>query len=135
MIEANTIQRYSKKSIPSLIKIATTHFNKFIRLRDQNKGCVSCGAPVQHAGHFYSGGHYSALRFLENNVHGQCIRCNKHLHGNLNEYRRKITDRIDNLDLCQLDFLADNYKRTPFKWDRFDLIHIIETYKRKNKTI
>ena len=135
MIEANTIQRYSKKSIPQLINIATTHFNKFIRLRDQNKGCVSCGAPVQHAGHFYSGGHYSALRFLENNVHGQCLRCNNFLHGNLNEYRRNIESRIGVEGLKSIDEQADYYKRHPFKWDRFDLIHVIETYKRKNKTI
>ena len=131
-MEAKTIQKYSKISIPSLIKLATVHFNKFIRLRDQNKGCVSCGANVQHAGHFYSGGHYSALRFLEPNVHGQCLRCNNFLHGNLNEYRRNITSRIGVEGLDKLDWQADLYKKTPFKWNRHSLIFIIEKYKACN---
>ena len=131
-MDAKTIQKYSKKSIPSLIKTAVVHFNKFIRLRDQNKGCVSCTGRSEEAGHFYSGGHYSALRFLESNVHCQCKRCNRHLHGNLNEYRRNIVTRIGVEGLKSLDQKADYYKRTHFKWDRFDLIHIIEKYKACN---
>ena len=52
-------------------------FHKFIRERDKDKPCISCGQyTTLQAGHFYSGGHYSALRFDEDNVHGQCLRCN-----------------------------------------------------------
>lgn len=124
------IKRYEKKSIPELIKIATRHFNKYIRERDNESGCISCNTgQAQEAGHFYSGGHYSSLRFNENNVHGQCKKCNRHLHGNLLEYRRRITDRIDLSDLNELDRLADYYKRNGFKWDRFALIDIILKYK------
>ena len=134
-MESKIIQKYNKKTVSQLIKIATTHFNKFIRLRDQNYGCVSCNGRVEQAGHFYSGGHYSSLRFNPNNVHGQCIRCNMHLSANLNEYRRNIINRIGENGLIDLDQLADYYKRTPFKWDRFSLIQIIEEYKELNKTI
>ena len=123
------VDKYNKKTVPQLIKIATKHFNKFIRERDQDKGCVSCGAPVSQAGHFYSAGHYAALRFNENNVHGQCVRCNMYLSGNLNEYRKRITQRIDLSDLNELDELSDYYKRNPFKWDRFSIIDVIQKYK------
>lgn len=126
---ANEIKKYSKKTVPDLIKLATKHFNSFIRERDSDKGCVSCGARIQHAGHFYSGGHHSGLRFNENNCHGQCLRCNNFLHGNLNEYRRRITQRIDLSELNELDMLADYYKRNGFKWDRVSLIEIILKYK------
>lgn len=130
-MEAKTYQKYSKKSIQSLIKLAEKHFNKFIRERDKNKPCVSCGDYKElQAGHFYSAGHYSALRFDENNVHGQCIRCNMYLSGNLNEYRKKIVKRIGINALADLDFKVDYYKKHNYKWDRFSLIEIIEKYKR-----
>jgi len=132
-MNANTIQKYKKKTIPQLIKIATTHFNKFIRVRDKEFLCVSCNGGVEQAGHFYSGGHYSALRFNPNNVHGQCKRCNLFLSGNLNEYRRNIISRIGEEGLIELDNLADYYKKNNFKWDRFSLIKIIEEYKKLNK--
>jgi len=132
-MEAKTIQKYKKKTLPQLIKIATTHFNKFIRERDKELSCVSCNGRVEQAGHFYSGGHYSALRFNENNVHGQCKRCNMFLSGNLNEYRRNIINRIGENGLIQLDEIADYYKKNAFKWDRFRLIEIIEKYKELNK--
>jgi hypothetical protein len=128
-MEAKTILKYKKKTLSQLIKLATLHFNKFIRERDKYKGCVSCGAKVEHAGHFYSAGHYSNLRFTETNCHGQCLRCNNFLHGNLNEYRKNITQRISEDDLKDLDALSSYYKKHPFKWDRFALIEIIEKYK------
>jgi len=135
-MEAKTIQKYKKYSVPKLIEIATRHCNKYIRLRDDGKPCVSCDSySVLEAGHFYSGGHYSSLRFHENNIHGQCKRCNSHLHGNLNEYRKNITNRISIGDLSELDFNVSMYKRTLFKWDRFDLIEIIEKYKQKIKEL
>lgn len=76
-----------------------TIFNKFIRLRDQTKPCISCcAAPGQYrltAGHFYPAGSYKNIRFDEDNVHGQCwFNCNKNKHGNLHEYRIHLNERI-----------------------------------------
>ena len=130
-LNAKTIQKYKDKSISDLKKIATRHFNEFIRERDKDKGCVSCGARVVEAGHFYSGGHYPPLKFNENNVHGQCKRCNGFLSGNLNEYRKRITQRITEDELKELDFISEDYQRNGYKWDRFYLIEIIEKYKWK----
>jgi len=128
-MDSKIILKYKDRSIGWLKTKATRHFNKFIRERDKDKGCISCDARVQEAGHFYSGGHYSCLKFEEDNVHGQCVRCNHFLSGNLNEYRRNIIQRISVDELERLDRIADTYKRRPFKWDRFYLIEIIEKYK------
>ena len=72
-------------------------FNKFIRLRDKEKGCISCEKPLNtkfDAGHFYSTGSYPELRFNEDNVFGQCVHCNQHRHGNLIDYGLRLPLRI-----------------------------------------
>jgi len=130
MISSNQIQKYIKYSVPQLVKKADLYFHKFIRERDCQDKCISCknGSPEQ-AGHFYSGGHYSSLRFNESNVNGQCKRCNLFLSGNLNEYRRNLIKKIGLKEVEKLDMIADHYKRYGFKWEKFDLINIILKYK------
>jgi len=74
-----------------------TVFNKYIRLRDEKQGCISCGKPLRgkyDAGHFYSVGSTPNLRFDERNVHGQCVPCNQYKHGNLIAYREGLIQRI-----------------------------------------
>lgn len=132
-MESKIIQRYRKKSATQLKGIATTHFNKFIRLRDKGQNCISCDNQFNQAGHYYSGGHYSGLKFNEDNVNGQCLQCNYYKHGNLIEYRLKLEKKIGIERLNQLDELAKIYKRSSFKWDKITLIEIIEVYKEKNK--
>jgi len=125
-----TIQKYKKKSIPQLKKIAEKHFNRFIRERDMDECCISCGAyNVKQAGHFFSGGNYPNLKFNENNVNGQCVKCNYYLSGNLLEYRKNLIDKIGIDEVENLEFLAQRYKQTGYKWDRYFLIEIIEKYK------
>lgn len=86
-----------------------------------------------NAGHFYSAGQNSITRFDEDNVHGQCIRCNMHLHGNLAEYQKNIIDKIGVERFEKLENKIGIAKRNGFKWDRFGLIEIIEKYKKLNK--
>lgn len=72
-------------------------FNKAIRLRDKNKTCISCCGPLGRnfdAGHYFSVGAYPNLRFHEDNVHGQCVACNQHKHGNVSEYVIQLPKRI-----------------------------------------
>lgn len=111
-----------------------TVFNKYIRLRDINKGCVSCGTPLQNrkfdAGHFYPTT-YEGLRFNENNVHGQCVPCNRSLHGNLHEYRKHITSRITEEELQWLD---DN-RHKKLKLTKYEIQDLIKVYKEKIKRI
>jgi hypothetical protein len=138
MIEAKTLQKYSKYSTPQLIEIAERHFNKYIRKRDGGKGCICCGGKHHsdiQAGHYYSGGHYPNLRFNPDNVHGQSRSCNYFKHGNLIEYRKYLLEKIGEERLAKLDFHAADYKRNGFKWERVSLIQIIEIYKAKNNEV
>lgn len=63
-------------------------------VRKFEKSCISCGEtkefiikngnkyPNMNAGHFI----HNKLDFDYRNVHKQCVRCNKHLHGNATMY-------------------------------------------------
>ena len=71
--------------------------NKFIRLRDKDKNCISCLKPLKSkydAGHYRSVGSSPELRFEELNIHAQCVHCNQYLHGNLINYRVNLIKRI-----------------------------------------
>jgi hypothetical protein len=73
-------------------------FNSYIRLRDKDLECVSCGCSMQgrkgDASHFYSVGGNANLRFNEDNVHLACVPCNQHKHGNIAEYAIRLPLRI-----------------------------------------
>ena len=79
------------------LKELQTVFNRYIRLRDKDKGCVSCGKQLKgkyDAGHLFSVGAFPNLRFDEFNVHAQCTFCNMHQHGNISEYMIRLPKRI-----------------------------------------
>lgn len=85
------------KTTRDYIKELEIAFNAYIRKRDSNCPCISCGKPLAgtyHAGHYRHAGSAKAVRFHEDNVHGQCIECNLHRHGNPVEYRIRLVQRI-----------------------------------------
>jgi len=78
-------------------KEAQAKFNKFIRMRDYYRPCISCGKPNAgkwDAGHYRPSGPNPELRFDEENCHKQCVPCNRHLSGNLVFYRQGLIDRL-----------------------------------------
>jgi hypothetical protein len=83
-----------------LVKVAQTAFNAFVRARDADKPCISCGKPPStetnqtDAGHFRSVGSAPHMRFVKGNVHGQCKHCNQYLAGNVLAYRKGLIERI-----------------------------------------
>ena len=101
--------------------------NKWVRLRDEGKDCISCDVILNSsikkfdAGHYFSAGHYPELRFNLDNIFGQCVECNRHKRGNLIEYRPKLIERIGEERFQQL---ADqrNIKSDLTKEDLKDLI-------------
>lgn len=113
--------------IPALTKRAQVIFNRWIRERDKDKGCISCGAEVTEAGHYLSAGHYSALRFNEMNVNGQCTRCNCFLSGNLIKYRQGLVKRYGEEKVLMLENSVAI--RTVKKWTRYELDAIKTNYK------
>ncbi len=79
------------------LKEAQAAFNAWIRARDADKPCISCGRHHDgqyHAGHYLSTGARPELRFDPDNCHKQCQPCNTHLHGNLVLYRLALIERI-----------------------------------------
>lgn len=117
--------------LPKLLAKTQIIFNRWIRQRDQDKGCISCGAEVTEAGHYYSQGHHSALRFNPVNTNGQCTRCNCFLHGNLIHYRQGLLKRYGQQKLDLLDSTARNRVK---KWSRVELQAIIFEYGEKCST-
>lgn len=144
-MEAITLRKYQNKTVAKLKITAQKWFNLFIRLRDTDENgfgrCISSGKPLKipsenaQAGHFYSAGHYPILRFNEDNVHLQGKSDNYFKSGNLNEYRKNLIAKIGIDRVEVLDGVADFSKRQNFKWDRFELIEIIEKYKTKAKEL
>lgn len=89
--------REKLKTRQDYLKELQTVFNSYIRERDKMYTCISCMKPLRgkyDAGHYFSVGSYPNLRFNESNVHGQCVECNQHKHGNLIEYGSRIIHRI-----------------------------------------
>jgi hypothetical protein len=75
-------RRMAVKPISYFIKQAQHAFNEFIRYRDRDFPCISCGRHHDgqyHAGHFRTTGASPELRFDEDNCHKQCSACNNHL--------------------------------------------------------
>jgi len=92
--KALTKQKLAKlKTKAQWAKEAQAAFNRFIRLRDADQPCISCGrhhSGQYHAGHFLSVGARPELRFNEFNVNKQCAPCNTHLSGNAVLFRQGL---------------------------------------------
>lgn len=114
-------------TLPKLLIKTQKVFNKYIRERDRERGCISCGSEVTEAGHYFSQGHHSSLRFDEVNVNGQCLRCNRFLHGNLINYRKGLVKRYGEEKIKRMETLVE--LRKAWKWSRMELEEIIKKYK------
>lgn len=115
------------------LKEAQTAFNAFIRARDADLPCISCGrhhGGQYHAGHFRSVGAQPALRFNEANVHKQCAPCNNHLSGNVVEYRIRLVQKIG---VAAVELLEIEHE--PARYTIEDAQRIKETYKAKLKAL
>jgi hypothetical protein len=114
-----------------LLKVAQNAVNTYVRERDKRKGCIcGCGRPVEQAGHFYPAGSYSGVRFDEVNVNGISKHCNyfKPTPAIDPEYEVGLTLRFGMAAVMDLTRRAE---RTRFyRWDREELIAIINKYKK-----
>lgn len=120
-------KRESFKTKAQWDKEAQAAFNRYIRIRDEGKECVSCGSPLIGKGNYLTGSaidasHYrsrgaaSHLKFNVFNVHSACTRCNRQLSGNAVEYRIRLIERIGLERVERLE--SDNEPR------RFDIPYL-----------
>lgn len=122
------------KSRSDWLKELQKYFNKFIRLRDKNLPCISCGRFHQgqwHAGHYKTVGGNPELRFNEDNVHRQCSVCNNHKSGNIVNYRINLIERIG---LERVKFL-ERKDHPPLKLTTEEIKDLIKVYKAKCKEL
>jgi len=112
--------------------------NKFIRMRDKGKNCISCGFPlkgVYDAGHVFSVKQHSGIRFYEPNIFGQCMQCNRynegeHVKAKLNAKERLTVNEYDNLEKR-----AKIALRIPHTWTRTELKEIRKEFSNKIKQL
>lgn len=113
--------------ISDLKQKAQKVFNKWIRERDKDDGCISCDSKTASgydAGHFWPMGSKGALRYNEDNTHKQCRNCNKWKSGNLLEYRVRLIKKIGVERVNWLEEHRNDIK----KWNREELEEIVRKY-------
>lgn len=126
MREKASQKREQVKTTKELLSEAQKEFNAYIRERDRDEPCISCGRWHQgqwHASHYRSVGGCSSLRFDEANVHKACSVCNAHLSGNIVEYRLALLDKIGEAELERLE-TAPKHQR----WTREEALEIKQKY-------
>lgn len=112
--------------------MAWTVFSKFIRERDVQKPCITCGLPLApgdiQAGHYVPVGNSSiALWFREDNVHGEHPACNADFQGwHLVPMRKNMVALYGEEHVAALDALAG--KKNTVKWEEQNYVDLIRKY-------
>lgn len=126
-------RKQALKTRSDWLKEAQVEFNKFIRERDADLPCISCGRHHQgqyHAGHYRTVGACPELRFNEFNCHKQCAPCNNHLSGNIVEYRINLVERIGQAAVEWLEGPHD-----PVKYTIDEIKEIKRLYRQKTREL
>ena len=122
------------KTVQDLLKETQVVFNQYINKRDEGLPCISCGKEIKgrvNASHYYSAGGHFNVRFDEDNVHSSCVKCNMYLSGNLEEYGRRLPERIGEERFKQLIERSQETRN----YTREELREIKEKYKQKIKEL
>lgn len=114
-------------TLPKLTEKAQKVFNAWIRERDKDLPCISCGKwhDKWDAGHYVPVKGGSFLRFNEFNVWKEGSYCNGFDQFHLVGYRKNLINRIG---LDKVEWLENNRHKV-YKWTREELNNIIEKYK------
>jgi hypothetical protein len=127
-------QAASKAKEPKLSllkKKVQREVNAYVRLRDTNDPCISCQKFVMmanvDAGHYISQGSSGALRYNLDNIHKQCVACNRYNHGALVDYGIHLREKIVEE---RVKWLEDHRKDNK-KWTREELEAIRADIKQK----
>jgi hypothetical protein len=121
----------------SLINDLDFTFSRYIRIRESNpKGmceCYTCGKIDQWK--YLQCGHYikrsdTLLRWDSRNARSQCIECNCNLHGNIEEYTKRLNEEQPGLP----EQLREE-SREVYKYSREELKQLLIDYRAKLKIV
>lgn len=120
--------RQKAKTLSKVAQETQREVNKWIRWRDRNDDCISCGKPASapgqwHASHYRSTGAAPELRFDEDNIHKSCAKCNDWLSGNIGPYRARLIQKIGVERVERLEG-----PHAPMRYRKEDLIEIRRRY-------
>lgn len=121
------------KSRADWMREAQSAVNAYVRERDRDMPCISCGRHHQgqyHAGHYLSRGAHPELALDTRNIYKQCSVCNNHLSGNQIEYRKGLIVRMG---LALVEWLEGPHE--PMHYSIDDLKAIRDKYRAKLKEI
>ncbi len=125
-------KEFKENDKSTLKELAQKLVNQYVRLRDLNKPCISCGyVGTQrqiHAGHYKPAGNNQQLRYNTINIHSQCSICNNHLSANLVNYRVALIKKIG---LKKVEWLESNHETK--KYDIEYLQRLIKIFRKKIK--
>lgn len=123
------MEKYPDKS--KWLSNAQTVVNRYIRLRDKNKPCCSCGHKEGrqfHSGHYESVGGNQHQRFYTLNVHAQCSICNNYKSGNLTNYRAFM---IEKYGIEKVEEIENNHESKKYTVEY--LQRLIKVFRKKIK--
>jgi hypothetical protein len=135
-----TKQKLDKlKGVRELTKETQPIFNLYIRMRDADQPCISCGRyfDTWDCGHFLGVGARPDLRFDEMNAHKQCKSCNS---GSGNHARKRYTvaqdyriKLIERIGLAEVERLEGPYEPKRYREDELNQLKIV--YRQKIKEL
>ena len=131
-------QKIASKTLATLLKETQKEFNAYIRLRDKDEPCISCGrtdppstrAGQWHAGHYRTVGAHPELRFTEENCNKECLYCNNFNSDHLEGYRINLIIKIG---LERVEWLEGYHE--PAKWDRQEVIDLKLKYRKLTRDL
>jgi len=116
-----------EKTITQLINDARKYFQKWIRKRDEQLPCISCGnfySKFYDGGHFFKAELYTGLIFNEINCNKQCRKCNRYLSGNESAYRIGLIQKYGIKEVEKLERLSKTNRSKKFERDELKEIKI-----------
>lgn len=124
--------RHKLKTLGQFEAEAKKVFQRWVRLRDESSGCVSCPTTeieLFDGGHYKKAEIYSGVIFDERNCHKQCRKCNRFLGGNELMFREGLIKRYGLDFVNQLEIYANLTRNN--KYTREELIEIKRYYAEK----
>lgn len=126
-IERLKIKNKEKKAprLSDLKKVVQRKVNAYVRERDKDLPCISCGkwSDNWHCGHYIAQGSSGALRYNLDNLSKQCAGCNLFKHGALIDYRIGLIKKIG---VKRVEWL-ENHRKDIKKWTREELQEILDS--------